>query len=90
MRDLDNFIKESRQNGQTGDSAYVVTIAATALSADDEVTVTVDADRPPRQRIPVQWRPRISDSGSVVRVYPTRGMKGVIIPTDIGKAWLLW
>lgn len=90
MRDLDRFIKRSSDSGQSGVSAFVCTVAVTANSADDEVFVTIDDDPQPKERMPVQWRPRISDSGSVVRVYPTRGMKGVVIPTDIGKAWLLW
>ena len=90
MRDLDVFINRARQHGQSQVTALHCTVAVTANSADDEVYVTVDADPAPRTRHPVDWRPRISDSGSVTRVYPTRGMKGVIIPTDIGKAWLLW
>lgn len=90
MNDLDTFAKRAAQRGQSQVTALKCTIATTASSADDEVFVTIDSDRAPRTRQPVEWRPRISDSGTLTRVYPVRNMRGTIIPTDIGKAWLLW
>lgn len=66
------------------------TVATTATADTDKVYVTLDNDPQPKERVLVQWQPRVASSGALVRVYPTRGMKGVMIPTDIGRPWLVW
>jgi hypothetical protein len=69
---------------------YRCTVATDAAVAGDDVYVTLDNDNQPKQRMLVDWKPRISESGSLARVFPQRGMKGTLIFTDVGKPWLLW
>jgi hypothetical protein len=83
-------LREQRRGDNIQVTSYDVTVSNTA---DDETTlvmVTMDGDEPPREKIEVRWRPQVSISGALERVYPRRGDKGIVIFPDEGAPWLIW
>jgi hypothetical protein len=93
MSYIDRLDRDGRAAG-SNDSyqiiGYQCTIRTAVVDKNDTVTVTLDGDEGSQRPMPVEWRPRISDSGALARVYPQRGMKGTVIFRDVGRPWLLW
>lgn len=92
MRYVDREIRSSSRASSHGIESVGLrcTVSTNAAANTDRVYVTIDDDPQPKERRIVDWKPRLSDSGTLSRAYPQRGMKGVLIPTDVGRPWLLW
>jgi hypothetical protein len=90
MAHTEDMLRRQRHASEIQVTSYDATVANNPSDAFDECLVTLDADDPPRQKISVRWRPRINLEGPVERVFPEKGMDGVVIFPDEGEPWLIW